>query len=101
MARQGDGDDRERSATRPWSGHFLWQPGLLSYVGLGGCSDRHSHDALQLAISCEEPLELILDDRQVRARAVLVGSGVPHGFRTDRRRIFFALIERHGTGRSA
>jgi len=101
MARQGDGDDRERSATRPWSGHFLWQPGLLSYVGLGGCSDRHSHDALQLAISFDEPLELILDDRQVRARAVLVGSGVPHGFRTDRRRIFYALIEPHGTVGSA
>lgn len=82
---------------RPWSGHFLWQPGLLSYVGLGGSSDRHSHHALQLAISFDEPLELLLDDRQVRARAVLVASSVPHAFRTDGRRIFYALIEPHST----
>ena len=97
MARQGDECDRERSITRPWSGHFLWQPGLLSYVGPGGSSDRHSHHALQLAISFDEPLELLLDDRQVRARAVLVGSGVPHAFRTAERRIFYALIEPHST----
>ena len=80
---------------RPWSGHFLWQPGLLSYVGPGGSSDRHSHHALQLAISFDEPLELLLDDRRVWARAVLVESGVPHAFRTDGRRIFYALIEPH------
>ncbi len=84
-----------RCVARPWSGHFLWQPGLLSYVGLGGSSDRHSHHALQLAISFDEPLELSLDDRQVRGRAVLVGSGVPHAFRTDGRRIFYALVEPH------
>lgn len=81
----------------PWSGHFLWQPGLLSYVGPGGSSDRHAHHALQLAISFDEPLDLILDDRQVRARAVLVGSGVPHAFRTGGRRIFYGLIEPHST----
>jgi AraC-like DNA-binding protein len=95
MARQGDERDRERGVARPWSGHFLWQPGLLSYVGPGGSSDRHSHHALQLAISFDEPLELQLDDRQVRARALLVGSGVPHAFRTDGRQIFYALIEPH------
>jgi AraC-like DNA-binding protein len=97
MARQPDERDRERSVAQPWSGHFLWQPGLLSYVGPGGSSDRHSHHALQLAISFDEPLELQLDDRQVRARAVLVGSGVPHAFRTGGRRIFYALIEPHST----
>jgi AraC-like DNA-binding protein len=97
MTRQGDEGDRERSVTRPWSGHFLWQPGLLSYVGPGGSSDRHSHHALQLAISFDEPLELLLDDRRVRARAVLVASGAPHAFRTDGRRIFYALIEPHST----
>jgi AraC-like DNA-binding protein len=97
MARQGDECDREGPLTRPWSGHFLWQPGLLSYVGPGGSSDRHSHHALQLAISFDEPLELLLDDRQVRARAVLVASRVPHAFRTDGRRIFYALIEPHST----
>jgi AraC-like DNA-binding protein len=95
MARQGDECDCQRSTTRPWSGHFLWQPGLLSYVGSGGSSDRHSHHALQLAISFDEPLELLLDDRHVRALAVLVPSGVPHAFRTDGRRIFYALIEPH------
>jgi hypothetical protein len=97
MARARDERDRERErgVTPPWSGHFLWQPGLLSYVGPGGSSDRHSHHALQLAISFDGPLELTLDDRQVRARAVLVGGGVPHAFRTDRRRIFYALIEPH------
>jgi AraC-like DNA-binding protein len=95
MARQGDERDCERGVTRPWSGHFLWQPGLLSYVGPGGSSDRHSHHALQLAISFDEPLELLLDDQQMRARAVLVGSGVPHAFRTAGRRIFYALIEPH------
>jgi AraC-like DNA-binding protein len=97
MARQGGERDRERCVTRPWSGHFLWQPGLLSYVGPGGSSDRHSHHALQLAISFDAPLELLLDDRQVRAQAVLVGSGVPHAFRTAGRRIFYALIEPHST----
>jgi AraC-like DNA-binding protein len=97
MARQGDEFDCERCVTRPWSGHFLWQPGLLSYVGPGGSSDRHSHHALQLAISFDEPLDLLLDDRQVRARAVLVAGGVPHAFRTDGRRIFYALIEPHST----
>jgi AraC-like DNA-binding protein len=64
-------------------------------VGTGGSSDRHSHHALQLAISFDEPLELTLDDRQVGARAVLVGSGVPHAFQTEGRRIFYALIEPH------
>ncbi|HEY3758748.1 MAG TPA: helix-turn-helix transcriptional regulator [Solirubrobacteraceae bacterium] len=97
MARQGGECDRAGSGTQPWSGHFLWQPGLLSYVGPGGSSDRHSHHALQLAISFDEPLELLLDDRQVRARAVLVASRVPHAFRTDGRRIFYALIEPHST----
>jgi AraC-like DNA-binding protein len=101
MAREGDGCDRERRIAAPWSGHFLWQPGLLSYVGPGGSSDRHAHHALQLAISFDEPLELVLDERRVRARAVLVGSGVPHAFRTDGRRIFYALIEPHSaTGSS-
>jgi AraC-like DNA-binding protein len=98
MARQGDERDREEGGVAPpWSGHFLWQPGLLSYVGPGGSSDRHAHHALQLAISFDEPLELLLDDRQVRARAVLVASGVPHSFRTDGRWIFYALIEPHST----
>jgi AraC-like DNA-binding protein len=50
---------------------------------------------LQLAISFDAPLELLLDDRQVWGRAVLVGSGVPHAFRTDGRRIFYALVEPH------
>jgi AraC-like DNA-binding protein len=95
MVRHGDADDGETGVARPWSGHFLWQPGLLSYVGPGGCSDRHAHHALQLAISFDEPLELVLDDRRVRARAVLVGSSVPHAFRNDGRRIFYALIEPH------
>jgi AraC-like DNA-binding protein len=97
MARRVDGRDPESRIARPWSGHFLWQPGLLSYVGPGGSSDRHSHHALQLAISFGEPLQLLLDDRTVRARAVLVGSGVPHGFRTGGRQIFYGLIEPHGT----
>ncbi len=94
--RRGEEDNCESCVTRPWSGHFLWQPGLLSYVGPGGSSDRHAHHALQLAISFDEPLELLLDDRQMRARAVLVGSGVPHAFRTDGRQIFYALVEPHG-----
>jgi AraC-like DNA-binding protein len=97
MARAAHEYDRERGVTQPWSGHFLWQPGLLSYVGPGGSSDRHSHHALQLAISFDEPLQLLLEDRQVRARAVLVGSGVPHAFRTGGRRILYALIEPHST----
>jgi AraC-like DNA-binding protein len=91
----GDEREVETPLARPWSGHFLWQPGLLSYVGRGGSSDRHSHHALQLAISFDEPLELLLDDWRLRAQAVLVASGVPHAFRTDRRRIFYGLIEPH------
>ncbi len=49
MTREGDERDRETTLVRPWAGRFLGQPGLLSYVGQGGSSDRHSHHAPQPA----------------------------------------------------
>ncbi len=84
-----------------WAGWLLWQPGLLSYLGPGGSSARHSHHAIQLAVSFDGPFELTLDDRRVVARAALIPSREPHAFETSDRRIFYALVEplgNRGTG---
>jgi AraC-like DNA-binding protein len=89
-----------RSAER-WAGWLLWQPGLLSYLGPGGSSARHSHHAIQLAVSFDGPFELRLDDRRMLARAALIPSREPHAFETSDRRIFYALVEplgNRGTG---
>jgi AraC-like DNA-binding protein len=80
-----------------WAGWLLWQPGLLSYLGPGGSSARHSHHAIQLAVSFDGPFELTLDDRRVLARAALVPSRLPHAFETSERRIFYALVEPLGS----
>lgn len=80
-----------------WAGSLLWQPGLLSYVGHGGSSARHSHHAIQLAVSFDRPFELTLDDRRMVARAALIPSGEPHAFETSDRRIFYALVEPFGS----
>jgi AraC-like DNA-binding protein len=76
-----------------WAGWLLWQPGRLSYLGPGGSSARHSHHAIQLAVSFDDPFELTLDDRRVVARSVLIPSREPHAFETSYRRIFYALVE--------
>jgi len=73
----------------------------LAYVGPGGCSARHSHHAVQLAVSFGAPFELTMDDRRVVARAVLIPSGEPHAFRIDGERIFYALVEPHGASGAA
>ena len=80
-----------------WAGWLLWQPGLLSYLGQGGSSARHSHHAIQLAVSFDGPFELTLDDRRVLARAALIPSREPHAFETSDRRIFYALVEPLGS----
>lgn len=86
----------DRRASRPWEGRLLWQPGLLSYVGAGGSSARHSHHAVQLAVSFDDPLEVTVGDLRTVVGAVLIPGSVPHAVETRGRRIFYALVEPHG-----
>ncbi len=84
-----------------WEGRLSWRAGLLAYVGPGGCSARHSHHAVQLAVSFGAPFELTMFDRRVVARAVLIPSGEPHAFRIGGERIFYGLVEPHGASGTA
>lgn len=89
-------EDRAGSANtdhRSWSGALLWQPGLLSYVGLGGVSAPHAHHGVQLAVSFDDPFELTLADQRISATVAVVPSGVRHAFRNDGSQIFYALVE--------
>jgi AraC-like DNA-binding protein len=73
----------------------------LAYVGPGGCSTRHSHHAVQLAVSFGARFELTMLDRRVLARAALIPSEEPHAFETGGARIFYALVEPHGASGAA
>lgn len=64
-----------------WRGELSIGVGVATYVGPGGAADRHRHHAIQIAASIEDSVTVSLDDDSVlRARSVLIRSGVHHSF---------------------
>ena len=74
---------------------------MVVYAGPGGNADTHSHHAIQLATSFDSPFDLELADRTTTCSAILIPSGVSHGFRSSSEQVLIALIEPLGTDGAA
>jgi hypothetical protein len=78
-----------------WSGRSFLAPGVIVYIGRGGAANDHAHHAIQFVWGLDEPVQLNVAGRMVRAGATLIPAGTPHDFRADGR-VALALIEPHG-----
>lgn len=76
-----------------WDGRLTLTPGVVVYAGPGGEAARHSHHAIQLIRSFDEPFELEIEGATVTSEAALVPGNRPHAFRHEGSRLLIALIE--------
>jgi len=81
------------SVIPPWSGSLGLATGMVVYMGPGGRAAFHGHHAIQLIRSFDSPFSLTIGGETVESHAALIPSGVRHGFDTESRRLFLALIE--------
>lgn len=60
---------------------FFWT-GLFMYIGRAIDTSIHKHHTVQIAISFDEPFEIILPGRTLKHKAVIIDSDQPHECRT-------------------
>ena len=65
----------------------------MLYLGPGGSAAPHSHHAVQIVRSFDEPITLDLDGTTFNSQAAIVPSGLRHGLQTTAARLALALVE--------
>ncbi len=68
---------------------------LVAFVGRGGRSDLHSHHAVQIVVSREQPFVLTTAGATCRVRAACVPAGEEHAFDATEAEIALVLVDRH------
>jgi len=77
----------------PWSGQLVLAPGMVVYHGPGGDSDPHSHNAVQLFWSFDEPFRLITEAGETVSRSALLPPRVEHSLECRSRQFIGAFFE--------
>lgn len=68
----------ENERPPPWSGRLVLTPGMVVYLGPGGDSAPHSHNAVQLFWSFDEPFRLTTGTGTVTCHSALLPPRVEH-----------------------
>lgn len=82
----------DRVPERRWRGTLVLGSGLVVYDGPGASASTHRHDAVQLTVGVDQPVQMTRDGRTTTAGAVAVASGADHGLVTVGRTIV-VLVE--------
>ena len=76
-----------------WAGDLTLTPGMVVYMGPGGPSDPHSHNAVQLFWSFDEPMTLETEQGALVGQAVLMPKSIEHRLEYEGDRLLAAFFE--------